>query len=280
MFNSIFKIMKNKLYKIGNLFKKSFLIILTLTSICGISAQTVNTEFETLINLTFAGIDKSKVPHSLLVDYAMEFTELSAYDGTLSSDNLTHRGHYTDIYNTLLMSRVQIGVSDLVNPNTFNSNWDSLRETNKIVLSGLYYKYSKFKANAHPNFVTISNNKMYDKYINGVWQNPYEEQQVFAIAPPILKYNNLIVDVELPATLWYTNQASEVQSIAIDFGEGNGYQIMTFGQIKTISYSQAGIYEWKYKLALNSSQVLYSHSKIQFVQGPNRIPFSQRFNQN
>lgn len=244
-----------------------------------INAQTVSTAYATQINSTFANLDKTKVPQKLLIDYAMEFAELSAYNGTLTTDNILHRGHYTAIYNTLLMSRVQSTVTGLVNPTTFRTNWDNLRQPNKIVLSGLYYKYNQFKTDASPNYLTITNNKFYDKYVNGVWQNPYDEKQVFAMASPILKYNDLTAQVELPASLWYTNQSSSVQSIAIDFGDGLGYQTITMGQLKTVTYSQSGLYEWKYKLTLTTNQILYSHSKIEIEGVTNTSAFQRTINQ-
>lgn len=76
-----------------------------------IHSQTVSTDYATQINSVFANVDKSKVPHKLLVDYAMEFAELSAYNGVLTPENIVNRGHYTNIYNTLLMARVQTNVT-------------------------------------------------------------------------------------------------------------------------------------------------------------------------
>ncbi len=218
---------KNYYYKVSLVF--AFLLSITL------NAQTVNTNFATQINSTFAGINKNNVPHSLLADYAMEFAELSAYNGTLTANNIVHKGTYTSIYNTLLMARVKTGVTSLVNPDIFKTNWDNLRQPNKIILSGLYYKYSKFKDNAYPTYITVNNNKLYDKYVNGIWKNPYEVKQVFAVASPILKYKSLTLEVELPSSLWYTNQSNAMQSIAIDFGDGNGYQTMAFGQTKIVT---------------------------------------------
>jgi hypothetical protein len=37
-----------------------------------LAAQTVNTDYATQINSTFANLDKTKVPNKLLIDYAME----------------------------------------------------------------------------------------------------------------------------------------------------------------------------------------------------------------
>ncbi len=134
----------------------------------------ISTDYATQINATFANLDKTRIPHKLLVDYAMEFTELSGYNGTLTPQNTLHRGHYTAIYNTLLMSRVNTTVPRLINPDLFRNNWDNLRVANKIVLSGLYYKYNEFKPNAPNNTITITNGKLYDKFVGGVWQNPYD----------------------------------------------------------------------------------------------------------
>ena len=246
--------------KIHNSLKNGFTLI-TLLVICTISGQTINTTFKTQINAKLAGLDKTKVPNKLLINQAMEFAEFSDYNGVITATNWATKGKFTSIYNTLLMSRVQTEAS-LVSPTVFKTNWDNLRAENKIVLSGLYYKYSKFKPNAFPNFLVNNAGVVTDKYVSGVWQNPYEDKQVFAVATPILIYKNLSLQVTLPASLWYTNQASAVQSIAIDFGNGSGYLPMTLGQVRTINYATAGIYEWKYKLTLTNSQILYSHSKL------------------
>lgn len=43
----------------------------------------INTDFAQQINHVFQHIEKKRVPHGLLQDYAFEFTELSAYNGLL-----------------------------------------------------------------------------------------------------------------------------------------------------------------------------------------------------
>jgi hypothetical protein len=243
-------------------FFRTGLTLLFLLAISFSQSQTINTTYKTSINAKFAGLDKTKVPTKLLINQAMEFAELADYAGAMSATNFTTKGKFTNIYNTLLMSRVNATVTGLINPNTFKTNWENLRAPNKIVLSGLYYKYNKFKNDAYPNFLVNNNDVITDKYVNGLWQNPYIDQQVFAIASPILIYNSLSLQVTLPASLWYTNQATSVQSIAIDFGNGAGYQTMTLGQVRTINYTASGTYEWKYKLILTNAQILYSHSKL------------------
>ncbi|WP_300565033.1 T9SS type A sorting domain-containing protein [Flavobacterium sp.] len=245
-------------------------------------AQTISTDYATQINSTFQNLDKTKIPYKLLVDYAMEFEELSAYNGTLSNENIVNIGNYSGIYNTLLMSRVQTSVTGLINPTTFKSNWDNFRQANRIVLSGLYYKYNEFKPDAPNNTITITNGKLFDKYVNGIWQNPYNEKQVFAVSAPILKYNSLTMEVQLPSSLWYTNQSSNIQTIAIDFNDGLGYQAISLGELKTITYTEPGLKEWKYKLTLTNSQILYSHSKIHIeaeIPPTNNTTYNRTINQ-
>jgi hypothetical protein len=46
-------------------------------------AQTVlDTSFAAQTNYIFANVDNSKIPHGLLIDYGMEFTDLTQFNGT------------------------------------------------------------------------------------------------------------------------------------------------------------------------------------------------------
>ena len=192
----------------------------------------------------------------------MEFVDVRSYKGVANDTNYVHKGIYTSGYNTLLMARTKTNVTDLVSPTQFNTNWEAARAPYTIALSGLYYKYSRIRENAYPNYITVSNNKLYDKYKKGIWQNPYETDVVFMMTAPILRYNYKNMNVILPNNLWYTNQDAQVQNIAVNFNDGNGYQVLTMGQSITINYPTEGTYNWDYKLTLTNGQILYSHSKL------------------
>ena len=246
--------------KLHNL--QNYFLLLLLAMGLNLKAQNVRTEYADKINEVFAGVDLSRVPHHLLTDYAMEFVDLKAYNGVENDSNYVSKGIYRSAYNTLLMARTQTNVADLIRPNQFYNNWQDKREAYTIALSGLYYKYSSFREDAHPDYITISDNKLYDKYVDGVWQNPYETHQVFMMAPPITRYNYKNMVVELPENLWYSNQDVQVQSIAIDFNDGNGYQTINFRESINLTYESEGIYDWDYKLTLTNGENLFSHSKI------------------
>ncbi|MFY8186842.1 MAG: hypothetical protein ACOVLC_02670, partial [Flavobacterium sp.] len=159
-------------------------------------------------------------------------------------------------------ARTNANVQDLIHPNEFENNWKRARTPYTIALSGLYYKYSRIRENAYPDAISVSNNKLYDKYTNGVWQNPYETEAIFMMTAPILKYNYKNMNVILPSNLWCSNQDAQVRSIEVNFNDGNDFRNVTMGQNIYVNYRDEGTYDWDYKLTLTNGQILYSHSKI------------------
>lgn len=256
----IIKIMK-KLYKWFALVLISMLLLYSNTS----TAQTeTDTTFFTQMNYIFAHIDKSKVPHGILRDFGMEFTNLENYSGTavLADSNYADAPAFWDVYQTLLTSRVSSTASGFLLADTVENLWYNQRQPGTIVLTGMYFNYSRFKDNAANNFITITNNRLYDKYVSGVWQNPYQSEQVFLVSPPVNYYSERSLQIVLPSNLWFTNNTAGINSIQIDADDGLGYRNITVGQPLNVSYGDTGRKEWTYKLNMNGGAVLYSHSQI------------------
>ena len=67
--------MKNYFYKIF------FACLFTSTFY---AQQVNNTEFQTKTLQVFQNLDKNRVPHAILFDFGMEFTNLQAINGTLT----------------------------------------------------------------------------------------------------------------------------------------------------------------------------------------------------
>lgn len=241
-------------------------------------AQTeTNTTFASQMNTLFSPLNKNNVPEGILLDYGMEFTNVPAFNGTLTDSTYTNLVVFKQIYNTLLSSRIRNVTTGFVSPQTFDANLKNNRTTNIITLGGLYFKYATFVDNATVNGkLTYSKGKFYDKYTNGIWQNPYQVRQTFVLAATEKLHNGLNVQVKLPTTIFYSNLISEVQSIQVDFGNGQGYITIPFNQIISVNYTSAGTKTWTYKLNLTNSTSLYSWSRIKIEEGLTRIPWSQR----
>lgn len=152
-----------------------------------------NKIFASQMNAVFANLEKNRVPYGILRDYGMEFTNLELFKGTapLADSNATTPSNFWEVYNTLYMSRIYGSASGFVRPDTLDNRWSAYRQYGRITLTGLYFAYSRFKDNAAGNYVTVSNNQLFDKYVNGVWQNPYQTEQAFTLSPSVTDYEGL-----------------------------------------------------------------------------------------
>ncbi len=253
--------MKNYCYKL------LFACFLTATSF---SQQVNNTEFKTKTLQVYQNLDKTRVPHGILLDFGMEFTNLKAFNGTLTDSTFTTSQTMSDIYKTLLMSRVRSNVTTgFITPQEYATRWYTQRTNGVMILSGNYFKYNNFADNAYPSKLNYNNNQFSDKFVGSTWQNPYEERQLFAMSPAISTYKGLKLKVKLPSNLFLSNYPATIQTIQIDFSNGLGYRTITYNQLLSVNYTQPNTYIWKYKITLTNGQVLYSHSKVVIENGLN-----------
>ena len=249
-------------------FKFIFSLFFAMLSFFSVAQQVNNTEFNTKTLQVFQNLDKNRVPHGILLDFGMEFTNLQAFNGTLTDSTYTNSQTMSDIYKTLLMCRVRSNVTTgFITPQEYATRWYSQRTKGIITLSGQYFKYNRFADNAFPNKINYSNNQFSDKFVGSVWQNPYEEKQLFAMTTSIAKYKGLNFQVKLPSNLFLTNYPATIQNIQVDFADGLGYRIVAQNQLVNVNYIQANIYTWKYKITLTNGQTLLSHSKIEIEDG-------------
>ncbi len=230
-----------------------------------IQAQTeTDTSFTAQMNYVFANVDKSKVPYGILKDYAMEFTSLTQFNGAavLADSNATNMGTLYEVYYTLLTGRIHSSAAGFIKADSINNRWTNYRQPGRITLAGLFFQYARFKDNAAGNYITVSSGQLYDKYVSGVWQNPYQSEKAFVISPSVLQYDSLSFSILLPANLWLTNSGTSISNININVNDGLGYRALTPGTELNVSYSTTGTKEWTYRLKLTDGTYLYAHSKV------------------
>ena len=125
--------------------------------------QEVSTDWAAQANTIFSPLDKSRVPDGILLDYGMEFTNVPAFNGALTDSTYVSSGNLKEIYNTLLMSRIRDVSAGFVMPETFENNWQQVRSTDYIALSGLYFKYGAFADDAlSSGKIQYTGGKFYD----------------------------------------------------------------------------------------------------------------------
>src|SRR5690554_451774 len=193
--------------------KKLLLFWVVLLSFSTYSQKEINREWTAQINAVFENLDKSKVPHGILLDYAMEFTDVTAYDGRLTDSTYVDVNVFGNIYKTLFMGRVTTDTVSFSRIENIAHRWFNYRndlnqdeERPVLVLSGLYYQYSRLDERAlDEDKIRVQDNRYYDNYIDNEWQNPYEELQVIAFALPVKNLNRRSFDVILPEDLLLSN---------------------------------------------------------------------------
>lgn len=245
-------------------------IIFCAFTFSSLAQDEINTEFINRMNYVFSPLEKNRVPNGLLLDYAMEFVDLKSYNGVLTDTNKVNAGLLRDMYATIAMSAIHTNAGGIYSPDYVDSIWQLQRQPGIITLSGLYYNYARLRDDAlNSGLITVSNDQVYDRYVNGVWQNPYQTETVFAMSPPLHAYSGKSFQVVLPSNLWFTNNASTVSSIAVDFNDGVGYRTITTNQSINISYADTGRKTWTFRLTLTNNTNLYSHTEMQIEQEPN-----------
>lgn len=274
----MYDLLVNYKTKNNNMIKKfmqkiALTILFSITCTFVLAQADVNTEFGNRVNYIFGQLDKSKVPNGLLLDYAMEFTDLANYNGILTDTNKTNAGIMRDIYSTIALSSVHNNAGAIYHPSYIDSLWDVQRTAGLITLCGVYYNYSQLRTDAWSNgLLNITNEQLQDKYNSGVWQNPYETKTVFAMAPPLHQYSGRAFNVKLPNNLWFTNGAASVAQLEINFG--NGYNTLTPNQSIPVSYADTGVKVWTFKLSLTNGTILYSHTLMHITPEPNKPTYS------
>ncbi|MDE3182226.1 MAG: T9SS type A sorting domain-containing protein [Bacteroidota bacterium] len=240
-----------------------------ITANAQVTLQQDSTSFNSQMSTAFSNLQTNRVPFGILQDYAMELTNLQAYNGTILADS-TKNNYATvmDIYNTLVSGIINTNAGSFLHPVSFDSLWQSKRQAGIITLSGLFYQYSSFLPNAvSSNLITVSNNMIYDKFVNGVWQNPYQTNNVFALSAPLDVYNSsgtYAVKAILPSSLWLSNSSSLVSSLQADFADGLGFRTLTKDQTYNLSYSSGGTKTWTFKLTLTTGTILQSQTDFVF----------------
>ena len=183
----------------------------------------------------------------------------------MADSTLLNKTLFYQIYNTLISSRLTAAAySALPSANITDSIWYSNRIPGQVAICGLFYQYASLDPNALTgNKLTLSADRFFDKYISGVWQNPYITSKAIGFSAATDSYLGQDFNILLPANLWLTNSTSIVDHIEIDAADGLGYRTITPDTPLPVSYADTGLKVWNFKLHLTDNSVLQSHTSIQ-----------------
>ncbi|MDR2234835.1 MAG: T9SS type A sorting domain-containing protein [Chryseobacterium sp.] len=257
--------------------KQKLLLLLLSFFTLGMYAQTEeNMEgFSRKMAEPFMALERDRIPHGILLDYAWGLTDIEQYNSEKPLEMDVHI--YGSVYKELFSGVIhENGLRNLPTMPEMAAKWVTYRkEYNNeesvvptLVLSGLYAKFSKFAMNAYDeNKILVENQQFKDVYRNGVWQNPYQEDEIFALTAPINQMNSLKFNVVLPKELLLGNGTEEIQTITADFGGGNPQQILRLNEPVTVNYPTEGKYNWAFSVTLTSGRIKRIKFPIDIIRG-------------
>ena len=209
-------------------------------------------------------LSSSRVPTGYLLDRAVEFTDISLYNGaSLTADNYSDITIYRNAVFAMNSARVNSAAvaydADLVT--------DSLADTSAVNLGIALFNYNYIVSNAlTDNLISYQNGKVYDVISGGVLLNPFSTSRLFIFAPS----RPLITDTQVRYKFSLSNIVGNLSPTLIEFDAGNGSGYQTIGNTfnSVISYSSVGEKELKMRVTLSGGITLEAHSKIELLSPP------------
>lgn len=230
-----------------------------------------NQEVRSFLDDMFQPLDKTRVPYGLLRDYAFELVNLDRFDGTrLENNNYVDRQTYELLLRTLRSSAVNSKpFSDV---ETILTKQYSLGNSNTISISGMLFRYSAIRSDAlSSGLIKYENEKVYDNFRNGEWQNPYENKYALGFCAQDSIFRGSSFTFKLDKDCWLSNLP--IQKIEIDPGIGS-YRQISVGESMQVTLSSFGVKTMRLKVTLSNGTQLSSHSKIKVLSPSNNTKYS------
>lgn len=163
-----------------------------------------------------------------------------------------------DIYKTVysgIIDENNENIAALPEPEVFETNWYTMRNTQQIVLAGALFKYNLFKENARSEGLATIDESGVIQVTAG--KNPYTEKHTIALSPGLLRFYGKELNVVLPSTLFKSNELNNIDKIEIDFEDGKGFRAILPDESVPVQYALAGTKEWRYKVKVKGKLCSY-----------------------
>lgn len=226
--------------------------------ICSSNAQVPIEENTNIIGTfrnTFQSLESSHLRQGALRDQAIELVDFDMFNGQTPSNYITRNTYYYLLKSarTLTKNIATWTAEDVL------SSQDKLHNLTTCPISVLLYQYLYIKENAlTDSLITYDGNHVYDKYIDGVWQNPYDTDYLFAFAPADTIFSSSVT-YTFPTELYKSNYGGIFE---FDAGDGKGFQKISIGSSTiTANYSETGKHTLQLRL-YSGSAILEARSNI------------------
>lgn len=213
------------------------------------------------IESIFQHVNRTPVTTGLLTDYGIYFTNIDKFNGIPSDTNYIELTELQSLYLSLYTCRFNINAT-IPEPVTVFDLVDTLgiQHSGIILITGLHLNYERFKDNAVPSLVYVSNNKIYDT--PGRPTTPYEIKDAFALAPTRNWLKGGSHQFMFKPELFVSNTGKTVASLQVDFNDGQGYQTLQANVPVNVYYTTEDEKVLKFKLTYTDASFRESRTKF------------------
>ncbi|WP_443938818.1 hypothetical protein [Pedobacter sp. MW01-1-1] len=210
----------------------------------------------------FQHLDKTQITTGLMSDYGIEFMPLADYDGvSLTNSNYVGIQEWRLLYASVYSSQIN-DIANLVTLESVNNQINNYSIVGQpITFAVMHYTYQSMREDAlSANLITVNNDQMFD--VSGRNQSPYQNKQLFAVAPlrqaAVTGNNSVIFRPEM----FFSNTGKTIGNIGIDVGESGTFQIVNFNSPFSINLTELGIVPIAIRITYTDSSVAYAHTKL------------------
>jgi hypothetical protein len=232
------------------------------------------------LDYMFAQLDKSQVPTGFLEEFGGAFVPLDIFNGVLTDSNRVNMDVWRMAYASLQSSRIY-GTNPLGNlPSVNSSIKNTTASSAAIPIAMVYSRYSYIRGDAFiQNLLKYENEQVKD--VAGRTQSPYLQQNLFIASPTKNRIKNGTVSLVFKSNLFYNTTGKAVQSLAVDFANGNGYVAATWDSPVSATYSSTGLKLIKIKITFtdNSTMQCYSQIEVENVAGVTTLAYPETADQ-
>ncbi len=237
------------------------------------SLESVQINIKADFDSTYGGINISYLPiNNILIDKTLWLIQPERFNGLTISDTLNLNKFYqvyTSIRNSHYIIPNWIYPTDSLKNKA--KNYDSSIEPISII----FFEYSKLKQNCFDDsLLYVSNDIIYD--VQGRQETPYESDILLAASPLRTVFTRLEIPFILDSTIClFSNLSTQIDSILIDFNDGNGTQSINIGDTLYALYTDNGNYIIKVSVYKNGTEFKsYSTILIHSTSSSNRLSYN------
>ncbi len=213
------------------IFKKIIPLLILLFLYFSMNAQN---NPQSQIDSAYMNLDTSFMSTKILHDKAVHFCNFNDFSGT-SDTSIINIEKWKQLYLELYNGSYVRSTTETYTSIDKRAIDYMVANNNTVPLLILNFDYNIIKALALDSGLIVKHEKiMYDSLPRT--ECPYSIEKVFAATPYLKNMEQTIVTFYIGSEYYFSNNTDLPVTIEVDFGDGNGYRTVSFGNTITVTY--------------------------------------------